>query len=943
MKRGFALILTIVLVLGAIPATAIATNVRDGADYENIYVAEIEYNYPSNDNAYVVDEKSDDDSVDDDEEDDATALAEPTIASMPFNAIQVGTWEDLRDEIDAAAGTVVEITITGNINATSHWITIPSGTEVTLLADNDWTITHAGSHTGFTVDGMLNLGAGNPILNQNGSLTFSGFTHTAIAVSGGGTFNMYAGTISGNRAAWGHGGGVFVWTDGLFRMYGGTISDNEADISGGGVHVAGGTFQMHGGEIRGNTAIMNGGGVNVANSGILIMEDSIITDNLAAISGATNGGGTFEMHGGEIIDNEAYFGGGGVFITWDSSFVMYDGTISDNETWDGGGGVSLEDATFVMYNGEISGNEAVIGGGVFVSDHSTFRMYNGEISDNTATHEGGGIFTAAFDTYDNLTAADFQNLTIGAAVIFSGNSASEAYVPPANATTLWPNIGFNGTSVPNPAGGYFHAINNFDINFIGNEPMLINQQVVTFNPNGGVFTGGNQLPARTILRNGTYAAAFNHSGVLQSPTLAAPTREGYYFVGWFDTQANANNTTSSTGRVQHTTAVTNTATRTLYARWLTNPFTINIWHSINGVQVGTEPVETITVPINLSLASTVSNFGGIPFDQTLLFTNPATSLSLGQIPGHAFNAASSFAHVVYLGVQSTVPAGFEVDWNFGFRMPFEAVQAQVMGVGIGMPFSTVNIHANFVSNNNGGGNGGSNGDNGGEPTPNPAVQITKSAPATVRPNAEITYTLTVRNTGNVTLTGLTVTDNLPTQLQYPRDLQYPASVTASFTGQNLNATIASLSPGQSITISFVVTVDAPVGQVITNTATVNVPSMPGVSHQSSATTTVTIQQPETTIPPIMPPVLPPGDTTTGSDSDVGLLTRPESGSETGQAVGYEPQAATGTSTDASTETGRINPQTGDNAGHIGTLSATGLAVSLGALLLLGKSKKNRAA
>jgi len=90
----------------------------------------------------------------------------------------------------------------------------------------------------------------------------------------------------------------------------------------------------------------------------------------------------------------------------------------------------------------------------------------------------------------------------------------------------------------------------------------------------------------------------------------------------------------------------------------------------------------------------------------------------------------------------------------------------------------------------------------------------------------------------------------------------------------------------------------------------------------------------------LPPVL-PGDTTTGSDGSVGLLTRPESGNETGQAAGYEPQATTGT--DISTETGRTNPQTGDNAGRIGILSATGLAISLGALLLLGKPKKNKAA
>jgi len=136
------------------------------------------------------------------------------------------------------------------------------------------------------------------------------------------------------------------------------------------------------------------------------------------------------------------------------------------------------------------------------------------------------------------------------------------------------------------------------------------------------------------------------------------------------------------------------------------------------------------------------------------------------------------------------------------------------------------------------------GGNGTDPTPNPAVQITKSAPATVQSNTPLTYTITVRNTGNVTLTGLVVADSLPAQLQYPRNLHYPTSVTAAFTGQTLNATISSLNPGQSVTISFVVTVNAAAGTAITNTATVNVPNMPGVSGESTVTTNVVNEQPE---------------------------------------------------------------------------------------------------
>jgi len=56
--------------------------------------------------------------------------------------------------------------------------------------------------------------------------------------------------------------------------------------------------------------------------------------------------------------------------------------------------------------------------------------------------------------------------------------------------------------------------------------------------------------------------------------------------------------------------------------------------------------------------------------------------------------------------------------------------------------------------------------------------------------------------------------------------------------------------------------------------------------------------------------------------------------------GYEPQITTDTDTDTSTN--RRNPQTGDDFNLMGTiLSAAGLVISLGALLILGKYKKKQ--
>ena len=133
---------------------------------------------------------------------------------------------------------------------------------------------------------------------------------SGVRVEGGGTFNMYGGTITGNKAE--TGGGVYV-VDGTFTMNGGTISGNTANSTDGGVGVyttaasttATATFTMNGGTISGNTAT-NGGGVGVYGTGSAF---------------ATNGS-AFIMNGGAISGNTAK-NGGGVYVSKSGTFEMH--------------------------------------------------------------------------------------------------------------------------------------------------------------------------------------------------------------------------------------------------------------------------------------------------------------------------------------------------------------------------------------------------------------------------------------------------------------------------------------------------------------------------------------------------------------------------------------------------------------------------------------------
>jgi gliding motility-associated-like protein/uncharacterized repeat protein (TIGR01451 family) len=111
-------------------------------------------------------------------------------------------------------------------------------------------------------------------------------------------------------------------------------------------------------------------------------------------------------------------------------------------------------------------------------------------------------------------------------------------------------------------------------------------------------------------------------------------------------------------------------------------------------------------------------------------------------------------------------------------------------------------------------------------TQNPAIAITKTAdPATYDTLGEtITYTITVTNTGNVTLTGVTVTDPL--------------------TGMNF--TVASLAPGASeaFTEAYTITQADLDGGSVVNTATAQGTAPDGATVEDSDSATVTaIQNP----------------------------------------------------------------------------------------------------
>ena len=258
--------------------------------------------------------------------------------------------------------------------------------------------------------------------NNKGKVTHaSGVTGSGVKVESGGTFNMYGGKITGNKAE--TGGGVYV-VDGTFTMNGGTISGNTANSTDGGVGVYGtgnafatngSAFIMNGGAISSNTA-NQGGGVYVSKSGTFEMHNSAsVTGNTASASG---GGvyvnsGTFNMNGSASIKNNnaaAKSYGGGVFVKSGGTFNMNGGAISEN-TANQGGGVYASGGTFNM-NGSASITSNTVNG-VYVHNNATFTV------SGSPTVTGN---KNASDAASNVFLAGSKTITIGGELTGSPNS-----------------------------------------------------------------------------------------------------------------------------------------------------------------------------------------------------------------------------------------------------------------------------------------------------------------------------------------------------------------------------------------------------------------------------------------------------------------------------------------------------------------------------------------
>lgn len=355
-------------------------------------------------------------------------------------------------------------------------------------------------------------GSGGGILNDVGStVTISSSTITGnTANRAGGGIEVNSGatsivtlnnvTLNGNSTASnpGNGGGLHVTGPGVVNINGGTVNTNIASAEGGGLWNGSGTMNINGTTINGNTASgagadQGGAGIYNLNAGTLVIQNAVISNNIAngtlgsgggilndvgsqlSVTNAAITGNTAVRAGGGIEDNSGTStillnnvnlnnnsvtgppgNGGGLHITGAGSVTITGGTVNNNTAtleggglWNGSGTMNVTGTT--LNANTVSGPAADDGGGAIFNTAGTVNVMNATITNNLATGtsgSGGGIFSLAGTVTVNASTLDSNaaNRAGGAIEVVAGNLNLNNVIMTGNDVD-------GGAGTPNPGNG----------------------------------------------------------------------------------------------------------------------------------------------------------------------------------------------------------------------------------------------------------------------------------------------------------------------------------------------------------------------------------------------------------------------------------------------------------------------------------------------------------
>jgi uncharacterized repeat protein (TIGR01451 family) len=121
----------------------------------------------------------------------------------------------------------------------------------------------------------------------------------------------------------------------------------------------------------------------------------------------------------------------------------------------------------------------------------------------------------------------------------------------------------------------------------------------------------------------------------------------------------------------------------------------------------------------------------------------------------------------------------------------------------------------------------------------PDLAVTKTdSPDPVVSGSDLTYTITINNSGSLAASGVAVTDVVPSGTTYVNAVASQGTV--GFDGTTVTATLGTIAPAAAATVTLIVNVTATASSVVTNTATATAaePEVNTANNSATATTAV---------------------------------------------------------------------------------------------------------
>jgi uncharacterized repeat protein (TIGR02543 family) len=549
------------------------------------------------------------------------------VTAVPNTGYHFVNWSD-----GVLTASRTDLNVTGDISVTANF------------AINSYTVTF--DPNGGT--GSMSDQSGN--YNTTAALTLNAFTRTGYTFAGWNTAANGSGTTYADGANYTFTASITLYAQWTINSYtvtfdpnGGTGSmSNQTATYNTTEALTSNSFTRTGYTFAGWNTAANGSGTSYANDANYTFTASITlyaqwTINSYTVTFDPNGGtGSMSNQSGNYnttaaLTSNAFTRTGYTFAGWNTaangsgtsyadgasytftaSIALYaQWTINSyTVTFDPNGGTGSMSNQSGNYN-----TTAALTSNAFTRTGYTFAGWNTSANGSGTSYADGAshTFTASITLYAQWTINSYTvtfdpNGGTGSMSNQSGNyNTTAALTSNAFTRTGYTFAGWNtaangsGTSYANGANYTFTASITFYAQW------TINSYTVTFDPNGGTGSMGNQ--------SGNY----NTTAALTSNTF---TRTGYTFAGW-NTAANGSGTGYPNGA-----NYTFTASTTLYAQWTINSYTLTYTAGANGSITGTTP-QTVTYGGNGTAVTAVPNSGYYFVNWSDASTaNPRTDLNI---------------------------------------------------------------------------------------------------------------------------------------------------------------------------------------------------------------------------------------------------------------------------------------------------------------------------